>query len=236
MANIPNQYGGNPPQGSAPFDKCAWANIFLKNLGNSQADTQDKGYLQVVRFVTAWETQESGNNPTIGCSHNPLNTCETTPTSSPCGVGCVQAYDDPFANDLGYMDGVQATVAAMNGGNYPSLLNALQKSDTGNLGLDGGTMATNIQGDLTVWSTGQRAPININYINAILSIASQGNVPCGADIGQVTPVSLTAPLTGGLLAGINVAAIAKGAMGGLLLIVGLALFIRSMSSGIKGFL
>src|SRR5579875_2707358 len=102
---------------SAPFDKQEWALEFLKKLGNAKAQaTSDKtgggdtGLTKVIKFVVAWENAESGGGLTIGCNHNPLNTCWVTPDSTPCnpGSGCVQEYS--AGNDFGYSEGLNATV------------------------------------------------------------------------------------------------------------------------------
>ena len=205
------------------LDKNAWAQEFLKTIGNANPTPN------LIKFVQAWEIQESGSGPSIGCDNNPLNTCQQTLASQTC-TGCVQRYIDA-ANQYvgqggGYREGLLATRAALQDGNYPTLLHALVTNDEAHLGFNGGQLDPNIAGDLTMWSTGARTPLNTAYVNGVLNLAGQSSLPSGGDIGQVTPA-------GALPAGaIDWQRVARAGIGTIMLLAGVSLLIKAVSPSV----
>ncbi len=209
------------------LDKNAWAQELCKQLGNANPSAN------TVKFVQAWEIHESGSGPTIGCSNNPLNTCQETLGSKPCNPPhCVQMYED-FANQYvgtggGEKEGLVATALALNNGLYPSLLHALKTNDENNLGFNGHVIAPNIASDLSVWVSGRSIPIDWGYVNAILKLAGQATLPSGGDIGQVVPVgtttgtSQTGPYSGMVRIGIGV-------LGLLMMLAGATLMLKELT-------
>lgn len=154
------------------IDKQAWAEEFLKTLGNPNPDPL------VIKFVWAWEILESGPGPVVAADHNPLNTTQAWPGATNFNAVGVKNY-------ASYQDGLNATATVLKNSLYPSLLHALQTNDTLNLGMSSAPMAPNIIGDLSVWSTGVRVPANSAYAQHIASLAGQSNLPAGGNIGQV---------------------------------------------------
>lgn len=221
--------------GGSVNDKKVWAEELCKTLGNPNPSAN------TIQFVQAWEIQESGSGNVVGCENNPLNTCQETIGSKPCnaGHGCVQAYGD-YANQYvgkggGEAEGLHATAQALSNGLYPSLVHALRTNDENNLGFNGHTLAPNIASDLSVWSTGTRTPVNMAYVDAILKLAGEKNLPSGGDLGQVNPNAN--PLNSGA---IDWNRIARAGIGTILLLVGMSLLIKTVTpapiaSAIKNF-
>ena len=209
------------------LDKQAWAQEFLKQIGN-QNPSQN-----TIKFVWAWEIHESGSGPIIGCSNNPLNTCQATLYSSKCGPGCVQAYTDAgnqyVGTGGGEKEGLVATAIAINNGLYSSLLHALQTNDENDLGFNGHPIAPNIASDLSVWATGRSIPIDTAYVNAILSLAGQPNLPTGGDIGQVNAGAN--PFNSG---GIDWNRVARAGIGTIMLLAGISLLLKAFTPSVKG--
>lgn len=174
------------------FDKRAWAEEFLKTIGNPNPSPN------TIKFVMAWEIAESGTSLDLGCRNNPLNTTQGgIGKTTNCNSAGVKNYDDfTYAVGTGGPEaqGLDATKTAISNGLYPSLLHALQTNDESNLGFNGHPMAGNIAGDLSVWSTGKRTR-NDNYLNNILKLAGQKSLPAGGDIGEVTPAPLIPNIT-----------------------------------------
>lgn len=215
------------------IDKKAWAEELLKSLGNSNPSAN------TIKFVQAWAIHESGAGAVVTCDHNPLNTTQRGAgvDSVNCNSVGVQSFTNP---STGYTDGLHATDAVLHNGLYPSLLHALSTNDENGLGFNGHSMAANIQSDLSVWATGQRTPINASYANAILQIAGEKNIPSGGDLGNVTEANPTinpgAALDQinsvfGQLSGLfsNPTRIAKGVLGGVLILVGVILGIKQLT-------
>jgi len=205
------------------LDKKVWAEEFLKQgLGNLNPTSN------TIHFVQAWEIHESGAGAVVGCDHNPLNCGWNWPGATQCNA-IVKKY-------AAYLDGIRATAANLHNGLYPSLTHALATNDENNLGFNGHKMAANIAGDLEVWVSGNREG-HLDYVNAILALAGQPSLPSGGDVGQVTPAGVpdTNPLgsAGSLLDTLNSLVnnptrLAKGLIGIVLLLVGLALMIKQL--------
>jgi hypothetical protein len=175
------------------LDKQIWAEELLKTMGNSNPSPN------AIKFVQAWEIHESGSGASIGCDHNPLNIAGP-PNGQPfcnclqsqggsCVFGVLQFQQ---GNDNGYTEGLQATAQRLQAGNYPNVSTALLSNNETALGFTG-HMSTEVQGDLSVWVSGKRSPIAIDYVNAILKLIGQPTLPAGGDIGQAKGGSNSGP-------------------------------------------
>jgi surface antigen len=142
----------------------------------------------IVNFLVSWAHHEGGSQ-TNACQFNVLNTMQSEPGSTQCSgtLPGIQSYPDAAT-------GEKAQIDALQNGLYPSLLHALTTNDEGNLGFTAPfTMANDIAGDLSMWVSGKRSPIQTSYILAIMSGAgisnanvSGGNANGGAGAGQAT--------------------------------------------------
>ena len=147
---------------STSFSKQKWAVDFLAQIGNSHPDPLTIG------FVWGWTQMESGAQDSCGADYNPLNTTQKMPGSTPlpgnsAGVQMFVSYDQ----------GLQANAMVLKNGLYPTLLAALaQNNDTALAGPD-------VAGDLSVWVSGRRSPVDTSYVSGILSLMREhaGSIP-----------------------------------------------------------
>lgn len=139
---------------STNFSKNQWAIDFLKSLGNTSPIPE------CVNFVHAWEEMESGASDTSPADFNPLNTTQRMSGSTSFNSAGVQ-------NFTSYSQGVDANKIVLQNGLYPTLLKVLTENINP---LDSAYLAA-VSGDLTVWVSGNRSPLDSPYINAIIQIS-----------------------------------------------------------------
>ncbi|SRR6266567_529733 len=202
------------------FDTQQWAVAFLRTLGNLSPHTN------TVRFVIGWEQKEGGGQ-TNSCQFNALNTMQAGHGGTNCtGIG-IKSYPT-------FADGVAANSEALNNGLYGSLRNALATNDENNLGFNGHPVANNVAGDLSVWVSGKRSPIATSYIQDILKLAGESNPTVNPSPGQLVKNAADAVVPGAALLDKltallnNPTRLAKGLIGVVLLLVGLALMIKQL--------
>lgn len=156
------------------LDTTSTVNITLKEfitsvvnqLRNSAGQTNTLGQgpsNNIINFMISWAHQEGGSQ-TNACKFNIMNTMQEEAGSIQCqgAMPGIQSYQDSTT-------GEKALTDALSNGSYPSLLNALSTNDENNLGFNGHNIASNIAGDLSMWSTGKRSPINQQYVSSIVS-------------------------------------------------------------------
>lgn len=136
---------------STTFSKRQWAKDFLAYLHNSNPSPS------TIAFVQAWEEMESGSSDTSPAAYNPLNTTQHMPGSTDFNSAHVQ-------NFTSYQDGIAANATVLENGLYPTLLLALQEDNPSLLS------QPSVAGDLTVWVSGNRSPVDTSYVNGILSL------------------------------------------------------------------
>lgn len=153
------------------------ANNLRNNAG--QTNTLGSGPSQnILNFLVSWGHWEGGSQ-TNKATFNPLNTMQQE-------EGSTQASGDILKGIQAYPDsttGVKATVDALNNGNYPSLVHALETNDELNLGftqrsspLFNHMMANNIAGDLSTWVSGNRT-LTSSSQSYILNIMQGAGIP-----------------------------------------------------------
>jgi hypothetical protein len=209
---------GKPPLNQITVEQ--WAISLLQALGNPGGGTD-----RTRAFVVGWATAEGGathNN----CQYNFLNTTQPYGGSTQCSS--VQGIPVQSYNSVD--DSIAATAMTIKNGLYPSLSRALETSDDTALGMTGQPISPGVAGDLTVWATGKRTPIDTHYINNILSAAANGDnavktVPVGnPDQQQAQGIANQLGNTS-----LNLPVIAKGAIGFIMILAGLALLIKAIT-------
>lgn len=213
----------------------------LNNLRNNSGQTNTLGQgpsQNILDFMIAWAHKEGGS-VTNNAKFNPLNTMQAETGSTDAGNG-IQAYQDSAT-------GVKATVDALSNGNYQSLKNALETNDELNLGFTKrpapsyqNAMASNVAGDLSVWVSGRRTPIDQQYATEIMQLAGisnatieNGSMEAGtgespANIATWGNTSLGSSVTGTTPQGgvWTWQDIVKIALGGLLLLIGAVMILK----------
>lgn len=139
---------------STSLNKQQWARDFLSALGNNNP------LPLLVAFVWAWEEEESGANDITPAAYNPLNTTQTM-------KGSTNFNDAGVQNFLSYADGITANMSVLKNGLYPNILEALQNNDASPLQLP------SVAGDLSMWATGNRSPVDESYVSSIIEIMLQ---------------------------------------------------------------
>jgi len=139
---------------STPLNKQQWARDFLIALGNANP------LPLLVAFVWAWEEEESGANDITPADYNPLNTTQTM-------KGSTNFNDAGVQNFLSYADGITANMSVLKNGLYPNILEALSTNDASPLQLP------SVAGDLSMWATGKREPVDESYVSSIVEIMLQ---------------------------------------------------------------
>ena len=206
-----------------------WAVDFLKTIGNINP-TDD-----TIAFVVAWEKAE-GTSATF----NPLATTQYMPGSTNFNSVGVKNY-------ASYADGLTANAFVLRNGLYPSLLHALMTNDENNLGFHSHSIANNIAGDLSVWVSGQRVPINSNYVGNIWSISSgKGDTTTGTspvstqsqtanslapNIAALNSIGDFFSMLGSLIS--NPTRLLKGAIGSLLIVIGVVMMVQQFAPGLS---
>jgi|SRR5579859_285921 len=136
----------------------------------------------VINFMIGWSIEESGHDLSHMASYNLWNTTLPLPGSTVFNYANVQNYTS-------YAQGIQANAATIRNGLYPALLRALQTNDSFSLGVTG-PMAGDVAGDLSVWVSGQREPIQTSYTSTIIAIArNPGNAANDTASGTGTPIT-----------------------------------------------
>lgn len=148
---------------STTIDRRSYVIAVLSQLGNFSPSQN------TINFVLAWGAHESGNGA-LGCNYNLLNVAGHNP-GEPGACGACNSI--PVNHYCSLTDGIRATALRLQSGLYSSVAHALATNDENNLGFHGHPIATNIAGDLSVWVSGRRNPIDWAYVNAILLIAGQ---------------------------------------------------------------
>lgn len=139
----------------------------VTQLRNNAGQTNTLGAgpsANIVNFMVSWAHHEGGSQ-TNACQFNVLNTMQTESGSTQCQgtLPGIQSYPDAATGEKAQIDALQS-------GRYPSLLHALTTNDEGNLGFTAPyTMAPDIAGDLSMWVSGKRSPVQTSYILAIMS-------------------------------------------------------------------
>lgn len=139
----------------------AFAKSILSAIGNNNPKPN------LVKFLVGWMTAESGNEDQFvqrGAQFNPLNTTLSLPGSSNFNAIGVKNYQSQT-------DGIWATRTTLMNGHYSSLVKALQANDENSLGFNRHAMTAAIAGDLTVWVSGKRSPVDKTYIHNIMQVA-----------------------------------------------------------------
>lgn len=199
LDNIKN--GGNGLSNTVDITLKEYVDSVLNQIRNDAGVTNVLGQTyskNIENFLISWAHHEGGSQ-TNKCSFNILNTMqdETGAVQCPGTLPGIKAYPDSAT-------GEKATLDALKNGHYSSLLHALANNDEGNLGFyqpasapfergSQGPMAANIAGDLSVWVSGKRSPIQQAYILAIMQGAGisgayiqGGNVNGGSGTPQAT--------------------------------------------------
>jgi hypothetical protein len=202
------------------FNTQQWAIAFLRLQGNLSPHTN------TVKFVIGWEEKEGGGQ-TNSCQFNALNTMQAGHGGTNCTNIGIKSYPT-------FADGVAANSEALNNGQYGSLRNALATNDENNLGFNGHAMAANVAGDLSVWVSGKRSPIAVSYIQDILKLAGESHPTVNQSPDQLVKDATNAVVPGAALLNKltdllnNPNRLAKGLIGLVLLLVGLALMIKQL--------
>lgn len=150
------------------FSPQTWANSLLASLGNATPNQK------TTQFVMGWE-QEEGGGIANACQFNALNT--TLPYNG--SVQCSSVSGIPVQSYPDFNSGVRANALTLSGGNYSSLLQALQSNDTNALGMNGNSPSLGVQQNLSTWVSGKSSPIQTGYINNIEKLAGGSNASGG---------------------------------------------------------
>ncbi len=209
---------------STKLDKIKWAHDFAARIGNLHPLDN------ILFFIMGWEAHESGQADSVGCDYNPLNVAgHNAGEPQPCG------HCNAIVNNYcSYEDGLQASAKRLKGALYPSLAHALITNDENNLGFNNHPMAHNVAGDLTMWVHGYREPIATDYIKAIMGNAvSISGGPGSKDvpdqpqgIDALTAIGNVFTTLSNLMS--NPTRLAKGAIGLVLVIVGITMMVKQL--------
>jgi hypothetical protein len=151
-----------------------------KALGNSNPSSQ------IMAFLIGWSVEESGHSPRAG--YNLWNTTLKLPGSTTFNSAGVQSYAT-------YGDGIRANAQTLNNGLYPSLVEALRTNNAAALGMGGSAMSSGVAGDLSVWVSGSRSPIQGSYISNILTLSrNAASWASETAPGNTSTTSYSAPL------------------------------------------
>lgn len=164
-----------------------WSVDLLKKLGNPNPTDN------TIAFVGGWSRAEFGYSGPGQCTYNFLATTQPYGSAGNCNAAGVKSYGS-------YQDSLNATAQVLNNGRYPSLLHALKTNDENGLGFHNHSIAANVQGDLSVWSSGARLPVNASYINNIWQLSS-GKSDATTDTSPISTQSQAANATPGLPGG-----------------------------------
>lgn len=152
---------------STNLSKQQWAKDFLAGVGNLNPSPYCVG------FVWGWEQMESGAADVSPADFNPLNTTQGMPGSTNFNSAGVQ-------NFVNYQQGLAANVQVIKNSLYPTLLTALAGNN------DAALASAAVAGDLSVWVSGRRSPIDTSYVASILQLANQhGGAPGGSPVNNV---------------------------------------------------
>lgn len=156
---------------STDFPKQKWASDLLIALGNTTPSPI------LIDFVWAWSQMESGAGDTSRADYNPLNTTLVLGGSTPFNNANVQNYQS-------YQQGKEATMATLSNGLYPTLFQTLQTNvvDTSVV------FGLGIAGDLSVWVSGKRDPIDTTYVDTIYKIMQEHEGNTGSTTMQENAV------------------------------------------------
>ena len=137
---------------------------------------------QTQNFMVGWSVEESGHDLSHMASYNLWNTTLPLAGSTVFNYANVQNYTS-------YAQGIQANAATLKNGLYPSLVAALQTNDASSLGITG-PMSPGVQGDLSVWVSGQRSPIQTSYVGTIIALArNPGNAANDVAMGNSSTIA-----------------------------------------------
>lgn len=163
------------------FTRGQFCKDLLITLGNVLPSQQTQN------FMIGWSVEESGHDLSHMAAYNLWNSTLPMPGSTVFNFANVQNY-------ASYADGLRANAATLKNGLYPSLVQALTTNDANSLGITG-PMSPGIQGDLSVWVSGQRAPIQQQYVGTIIALARNPGNAAG-DVMNGT-ASATTPVFNG---------------------------------------
>ena len=213
------------------FDMTLFAGGICNNLGNS-ASPPDDGLL---RFLIAWGRAEGGGTDNGGwtqsnsCTYNMFNMAGWT-TNLPKGVtGQCNVLSSKSGATFGVLcfDSLFDAVTANSNliaASYPSLAAAIKADNPAPFAMPSGTVAQidpGVSADLQTWVSGSPTGYP-KYVANILSIAQSMS---SAVVGNTTPGTPVSTAT----SSIDWYRIARGALGAIILLTGLSLFIKSMT-------